>query len=183
MHIGISVKDFKAIVTHAGIINTVVSALYSEPSRPMQISYGEEGMMSEFILMTIGESRGSSVTPGPPPARSGSSRTTARERASLEASSARHSRAGSAAGSNMPPPPRSVAPSIVRESKRSNITKPSPEPPQPSLDNEMFFPYERDDDQQWDPTGDDGDDEDLLLWDASGQNVSAGVHCLVSRVY
>lgn len=52
------------------------------------------------------------------------------------------------------------------------MTRPSPEPPQPSLDNEMFFPDDRDDDHRWDPTADDEDNEDLLLWDANGSNVS-----------
>jgi len=62
LHIVISVKDFKSIITHAGITNTIVKALYSQPSSPMQITYSDEGLLCEFILMTIGESRGSSAT-------------------------------------------------------------------------------------------------------------------------
>lgn len=170
LHIVISVKDFKAIVAHAGILNTVVSAIYSEPSRPMQISYGENGILSEFILMTIGESRGSSVIPGPSAARTGS----VRARVSTEASPSRASKSGSAGHSiTMPPPPRSAAPSICRESQRARISKPSPEPPQPSLsENEMFFPDTRpkDDDRRWDPVGEEEEDEDMLLWDASINN-------------
>jgi len=65
LHIIISVKDFKSIIAHAGMANTMVKALYSRPTSPMQLTYNEDGILSEFILMTIGESRAASATPAP----------------------------------------------------------------------------------------------------------------------
>jgi cell cycle checkpoint control protein RAD9A len=164
LHVIISVKDFKAIVTHAGITSTTVSALYSYPMSPMLLKYNDEGMTCEFILMTIGDFRGSSATPGLTGIRSGSSRPVAKQ--PLEAS---FTRSDAKATASMPPPPRSAAPSIARETARTRTLGPSPPPPQPSLQsNALFFP-EEDDDRRWDPV--DEEDEEMLAWDASGENV------------
>ena len=57
LHIAISVKDFKNIVVHADTMGTIITAMYSQPSRPLQFSYTKEGMKCEFTLMTIGTSR------------------------------------------------------------------------------------------------------------------------------
>jgi cell cycle checkpoint control protein RAD9A len=163
LHVIISVKDFKAIVTHAGITSTTVSVLYSYPMSPMLIKYNDEGITSEFILMTIGDLRGLSTTPGLAGSRSSSSRPVAKQ--PLEASS---SRSDAKATASMPPPPRSAAPSIARETTRTRTLGPSPPPPQPSLQsNALFFP-EEDDDRRWDPVD---EDEEMLAWDASGENV------------
>jgi cell cycle checkpoint control protein RAD9A len=163
LHVIISVKDFKAIVTHAGITSTTVSVLYSYPMSPMLIKYNDEGITSEFILMTIGDLRGLPTTPSLAGSRSSSSRPVAKQ--PLEASS---SRSGAKATASMPPPPRSAAPSIARETTRTRTLGPSPPPPQPSLQsNALFFP-EEDDDQRWDPVD---EDEEMLAWDASGENV------------
>ena len=168
LHVIISVKDFKAIVTHAGITSTTVSALYSYPMSPMLLKYNDEGMTSQFILMTIGDLRGSLTTPGLAGSRSSSSRPVAKQ--PLEASS---TRSDAKATASMPPPPRSAAPSIARETTRTRTLGPSPPPPQPSLQsNALFFP-EEDDDRRWDPV--DEEDEEMLAWDASGENVRVWV--------
>ena len=163
MHIIISVKDFKAIVTHAGITTTTVSALYSYPMNPMLLKYSNEGMTSEFILMTIGDIRGLSTTPGLAGSRSSSTRPVSKQ--PLEASS---TRSDAKAIASMPPPPRSAAPSLARENTRTRTLGPSPPPPQPSLQSDALFFPEEDDDRRWDPVD---DDEDMLAWDASGENV------------
>ena len=84
LHIVISVKDFKAIVAHSGISNTMVKALYSHPASPMQLSYSEDGILSEFILMTIGDSRGASATPAPKATRANSKRPASRQPCTTE---------------------------------------------------------------------------------------------------
>lgn len=58
LHIVISVKDFRAIVQHAGITGNAVSARYSLPARPIQLTYSGDAITCEFLIMTVGE-RGS----------------------------------------------------------------------------------------------------------------------------
>ncbi|TVY35838.1 DNA repair protein rad9 [Lachnellula subtilissima] len=152
LHIVISVKDFKSIITHAGITNTIVKALYSRPQCPMQLTYSDEGMTSEFILMTTGEVRGLSQAPTPNASRAGSKRPVTRQ--PLEAKS----------NSEMPPPPASAAPSRVREDANKRAPRPSPPPPQPSIQANELFMSQNDEDRRWDPVNDD-DDETMLLWD------------------
>ena len=152
LHIVISVKDFKSIITHAGITNTIVKALYSRPQCPMQLTYSDEGMTTEFILMTIGEVRGVSQTSTPNASRTGSKRPASRQ--PLEARS----------NSEMPPPPASAAPSRARENANKRVSRPSPPPPQPSIQSNDLFMPQNDDDRRWDPVNYD-DEEPMLLWD------------------
>jgi len=55
LHIVISVKDFKAIVVHADTLKTSLKAYYSQPTRPLQFSYGCDGLLCDFTLMTSGD--------------------------------------------------------------------------------------------------------------------------------
>lgn len=173
LHIIISVKDFKAMVAHAGITNTMVTALYSRPSSPMQLTYSDEGVISEFILMTIGESRGSSATPAPNAAR-GSKRPASRQL--LESTSSPKRTAAS-----MPAPPMSAAPSISRETTRSRVPRPSPPPPQPGLQSQSLFLPEADDDRKWDPQNFDEEEDEMLLWDTGGEKVRL-MYYFISRM-
>lgn len=164
LHIVISVKDFKSIITHAGIANTIVKALYSHPSNPMQITYSDEGVFCEFILMTIGESRGSSATPAPTASRAASKRPVSRQPLEATPSSRR------TASSNMPPPPIAAAASTSREAAKAKNSRPSPPPPQPSLPADSLFLPE-DEDRRWDPVNYDEEDDEMLLWDIGGESV------------
>ncbi len=166
LHIVISVKDFKSIVTHAGITNTVVKALYSHPSSPIQITYSDEGLLCEFILMTIGESRGSSTTTAPGASRAGSKRPASRQPLEATSSSRR------AAASDMPPPPIATAARVGQEVKAKNSRLPPP-PPQPSLPPSQALFNSEDEDRRWDPVNYDEENDEMLLWDA-GEN-SVGV--------
>lgn len=169
LHIVISVKDFKSIITHAGASSTIVKALYSHPSSPMQITYSDESLFSEFILMTIGESRGSSATPVVNEIRANSKRPASRTPLEATSSSKRTLNSG------MPPPPMSAAPSLNREAARVKIHKtarPSPPPPQPSLQSEALFVPGEDDDQTWDPVNFDEEEDEMLLYDAQQNAVS-----------
>ncbi|KAL8631235.1 hypothetical protein Q9189_003080 [Teloschistes chrysophthalmus] len=183
MLVAISVKDFRAIVLHAETLKTSVQAQYSFPTRPMQIFYHEHGLQCEFTLATIGNHRGSSVTPAPIsnrnspaiPMEARSSRPASAQPAQTTSDRVNDDRSREA----MPPPsqPASrsfpLAPSIQpvpgnfqRESLSQRSSRPSPPPPKASLDPESLFLPAGDDDQQWDETNYD-DDEDVLGWDAS----------------
>lgn len=166
LHIIISVKDFKAMVAHAGISNVVVKAMYSHPSSPMQISYSDEGIMSELIFMTIGESRGGSATPAPDGSRTGSKR---QSRQPLQATSSPKTTAAP-----MLPPPMSGASGLNREITRSKVPRPSPPPPQPSIQSQGLF-VGGDEDRRWDPATFD-EEEEMLLWDTGGEKVREKDH-------
>ena len=131
----------------------------------MQLKYHDEGITCEFILMTIGDARGSSTTPGLGVPRSNLNRPIIRQ--PLDAAS---NRSVPASASSMPPPPRTAAPIISRESTRARLPRPSPPLPQPSLQSNALFVPEDDDDRRWNPAYE--EDEEMLGWDASADNVS-----------
>ncbi|CAG8970877.1 hypothetical protein HYALB_00000856 [Hymenoscyphus albidus] len=163
LHIVVSVKDFKSIITHAGITATVVKACYSRPASPMQLTYTDGGgVLSEFILMTIGEVRSKSATPIPNVSRA-ASRAVSNRPASRQPPDAT-SNSGRATPSEMPPPPRTAS-MRERETGKSKMTRPSPPPPQPSIPSDALFVPAADGDQVWDPVNYDDDDDAMLLWD------------------
>jgi cell cycle checkpoint control protein RAD9A len=159
-HIVISVRDFKAIVMHAGISSVTVSVAYSVPSRPLQIRYSDVGVDCEFILMTIGTYDGD-------PATSSAVRGNAARKPSSRLSSARPERM---AGAMAPPArpltlrrPREIVPDPAADGLLGTSTTSS------MVYNPMFF-TEADDDRQWDPTNE--EDEEMLGWDAKADEVS-----------
>jgi cell cycle checkpoint control protein RAD9A len=180
-HIAISVKDFKAIVTHAETLNASVSAHYSRPTRPLQMSYGVEGMLCEFTLMTVRDFRDGVPTPSGSGARTLSGvlarQATPTGAGSVGPTSTRaDSRAVSISGNMAPPPMRaSTVGAQEDESRPSTQTRrrPSPPPPRPSMDpHSLFFS-----DHEADNDGD-GDDDDfneiwgneadeMIAWDVS----------------
>lgn len=170
LHIGISVKDFKAIVTHAETLKTSITALYSFPTQPMQLSYCEYGMQCEFTLMTIGDYRGGSVTPAPAPVRQMSAAPA--ERPQPRQSTAQIPPVTTLQKSTtMPPPSEPASRSFTREPQSQRIQRPSPPPPKASLDPEsLFIPIDEDEDRVWGERNYD-DERDMLGWDASANNV------------
>ncbi|ESZ92297.1 hypothetical protein SBOR_7337 [Sclerotinia borealis F-4128] len=167
LHIVISVKDFKSIIAHAGITNTNIRAVYSNPSSPMQLMYSEGGMQCEFILMTTGEARAASATPTADGTRTASKKPAVRQ--PLEAtSSLKRTRSGSEMA-----PPTGPAPSLARENTRRKISRPSPPPPEPSIQSQALFLPANDDDRRWDPVDYEDEDNEMLLWDAGVDESSA----------
>ena len=167
LHVGISVKDFKAIVTHAETLKTSITALYTFPTRPLQLSYEDHGMRCEFTLMTIGEYRGGSVTPAPaaiPQAPAASAaRMPSRESTVQDAVQTKSDK--------MPPPAQPASRSFTKKSPNQRIPRPSPPPPQASMDPEsLFLPIEEDEDRVWAERNYE-EDEDTLGWNASASNV------------
>lgn len=178
LHIILSVKDFKSIISHASILDTEVTASYSHPSKPMQIKYGDDAMKSEFILMTLGDYRGQSATPQPAAAN-------VREQAqrqSRESQVPQQLQQQSSAGMRLPPsmsmgPPQ---PSLPR-SATANVMQQTPNirmPPTPAThkvrplleEDSLFVEQDDDEDQQWNPLE---EDEEMLGWDANAVYVSA----------
>ncbi|KAI9673416.1 MAG: hypothetical protein M1817_002878, partial [Caeruleum heppii] len=163
LHIGISVKDFKAIVIHAETLKTSVKALFSYPTRPMQLLYQAEGMLCEFTLMTIGDYRGTSVTPAPAEMRSLADRTV--------------NRAEPTGRPNVQEPPRTQAQMLppqneqVQPPEPSSLAwqerEPSHTPATASLERQSLFFAEHERDRRWDPPDFSNEDEDILRWDPS----------------
>lgn len=167
LHIGISIKDFKAIVTHADTLKTSITALYSFPTRPMQLSYHEHGMQCEFTLMTIGDYRGGSVTPAPAAVRQVSA-------APAEIPTSRQPTVQTVLQPRttiMMPPSQPLSRRFTKEPQSQRTQRPSPPPPKASFNTEsLFLPADEDDDRIWGEMNYD-DEHDTLGWDASANNV------------
>lgn len=185
VHIGISVKDFKAVVMHAETLKTSITALYSYPTRPMQLYYQEKGLLCEFTLMTIGDYRSSSITPAPAMVHNSSaaainrasSTTSIDAGPSIAQTENRFSHRDSAQGhqkdlnKSMPPPPPPSSRSFTREPPSQRPTRPSPPPPKASLDPEsLFLPPEEDEERKWGERTFE-EDEDTLGWDSNAHKV------------
>ncbi|KAJ9151850.1 DNA repair protein rad9 [Pleurostoma richardsiae] len=172
LHIIISVKDFRAILQHAGLTSGTLSASYSRPGRPLKLAYNGDGIICEFILMTVGE-KGTAAQKKLKGRVNGAKAA----RPALEAASSRgvsvatENRPQSEAPQEQPPkvpPPRS---SIARHSQFE--MRPPPIQPPSTLRSESLFMPQDDDDQQWEPMNQEEDADEgenaRLEWDASNQ--------------
>lgn len=185
LHIVISVKDFRAIIQHAGITGNALSARYSLPARPIQLSYSGDAISCEFLIMTVGE-RGSN-----PAQKTKKGRKTAPQNMGprLEATSRRTSVAPSEAAQQQPQP----QPSAPLPASRHIPPNPTPHmsaaragasrlgafdlrpsqrpPPPPTMQSESLFV----DDDGWEPVRDedeDGEENARLEWDHNADPVS-----------
>lgn len=182
IHIAVSLKDIKAIVTHAGSLNASLSAFYSDPGRPLQLAYEHDGMKCEFTLMTMADVRASqtfaTVTrvenrplAGPVP-RAYSPSVLPQSR---DTSQSQSQRLPSDDGPLFRPTPSLQ----VRPSVPPQMRPPSPPSPRTSLSQVLpsqpipqglFLPYDSDDDSDDDLAKRLDDwDEPMLRWD-SGVN-------------
>lgn len=169
VHIVISVKDFKAIVTHAETLQGPISAYFSAPARPLQFVYENFGMHCEFTLMTIGDGRASSALPQ---TKFISTRTQ-----SSRQPSAAPVQPSARTTSTMAPPPRPARskampilsqrpPLKPHEIHRSTTNETDPDP------ESLFLPG-GDDEQDWDPPNYDQEpEEEMLGWDAANERPS-----------
>lgn len=158
VHTAISVKDFKAVILHADTLKASIYALYSHPTRPLQLSYTDQGMQCEFTLMTMGEYRGSSVmttasrpsTAQPPP------------RQNSRGPVIKESRAQSV--NSMPPPVQPASRSFGRDGASQRLSRPSPPPPRASVNEESLFVADDDEEEKlWGEKNLD-EDEGELRW-------------------
>ncbi|TKA70059.1 hypothetical protein B0A55_06242 [Friedmanniomyces simplex] len=167
MHIVISVKDFKAIVTHAETLRAPISCHFSLPTRPLQFSYHNLGMHSEFTLMTTGDMRAASTTPNP---QFVSNRGSSRQPSVIPAQATGRS------ASEMPPPPRpGISKPLLSQSQRTSakaqVRQPSMTESDP--DPESLFMPDGDEDPRWEPLNYEQDEgEEMLGWDANNEHPS-----------
>ncbi|EDU51507.1 DNA repair protein Rad9 [Pyrenophora tritici-repentis] len=164
MHIIINVKDFKAIVVHADTLKTSLKAFYSQPTRPLQFSYGSDSLICEFTLMTSGDYTAAPAIPTPAP-QAMSSRHTSRAPSTtiVEREDSRSFR------SDMPPP---VQPASRRDGsgrlRNPGSRQASAAQAQPTRhDSDSLFVPD-DEDAAWAPL--DYDKEETLGWDASASH-------------
>ncbi|KAL6850681.1 hypothetical protein ACO1O0_007805 [Amphichorda felina] len=185
LHIVISVKDFRAIIQHAGITGNDLSACYSLPARPIQLSYSSDAISCEFLIMTVGE-RGTNPAQKTKKGRKNAASHNTGPR--LEAASRRTSVAPSEAHpqgaepqGQMPPPASrphlNPTPSATRASA-SRIgafdLRPTQQPPPATNNSESLFV----EDEGWEPVRDEDDDEDnaRLEWDHSADPNPSALH-------
>lgn len=170
LHIGIIVKDFRAIVAHAESMRADVSARYSRGNRPMQISYGQGGVTAEFTLMTR-----STATNVPNGARNSTPARDLSVRAVSQAPSIARAPSVPAttqtAPSEMPPPAtRPTAPSIRPTLSKGSSNDDAPAPSASLNPDSLFIPAD-DEDQQWDEP-DYGEEQDIVTWDNASASAS-----------
>ena len=187
LHVVISVKDFRAIIQHAGITGNDISARYSLPSKPIQLTYSGDAISCEFLIMTVGE-RGSTTGQRTKKGRKAATQDSAPR---LEATSRRTSVAPSEAQAPQSLPPtgasstinadpspasRMMPPAITPQMSGARATisrlgafdlRPSQRvPPPATMRSESLFV----EDESWEPVEDEDEDDEhnaRLEWDHS----------------
>ncbi|KAG5950100.1 hypothetical protein E4U53_005482 [Claviceps sorghi] len=180
LHIVISVKDFRAIIQHAGVTGNAIFARYSLPAKPIHLSYSGDALSCEFLVMTVGE-RGKNPTQKIKKGRHGAGNITGprleavSQRTSVAPSeSINHARnqpsqpTATLAKRGMPNPtmPHPSAPRASASRMGAFDLRPSQKLPPPTVRSESLFV----DDNGWEPVGDedeDAEEEARLEWDHS----------------
>lgn len=185
LHIVISVKDFRAIIQHAGVTGNAISARYSLPAKPIHLSYSGDALSCEFLVMTVGE-RGKNPTQKVKKGRHGAGNSTGPR---LEAVSQRASVAPSESinhpqnhqpsqtraaltknGLPNPTTPHLSAPRASASRMGAFDLRPTQKPPPPTISSESLFVEDR----GWEPVRDEDEDveeEARLEWDHSADPV------------
>lgn len=177
LHIAITLKDFKAIITHAETTGALITARYTRPCRPLQLAYDFEGVRTEFTLMTTGENDNEDF----PSSRAAVPELSARQ----TPAPVQVSQSNTASNTEQMPPPRSrsIRPltGTTNRVKETNVESQQPPPPSIHFDS-LFVPA--DDDRQWDvPNGEDETmAEDMLGWDATADQVRASRPYFVEKI-
>ncbi|KAK4152853.1 hypothetical protein C8A00DRAFT_34427 [Chaetomidium leptoderma] len=169
LHIIISVKDFRAILQHAQMTSGALTTIYSNPGRPMKLSYSTDGVLCEFILMTVGEK--DALTQKHKNPRANAAKSTA-----PQLDSASH-RGSSVANDNQPNPPQPASrppqqKTTVRPRQPAFEIRPSPMPPPTTARSDSLFVDQAEDDEQWEPVNPDEEEEEetgRLEWNATNE--------------
>lgn len=170
------------MIAHAETAGAIITVRYTRPSRPMQLAYDLEGLRSEYTLMTTGDP-GEDAPDSSRPQELSARQTPAPIQSNGSRPSQPRSSSRAMDGRQMPPPPsrsRSIRP-LTGTSARNTQTQAQTQaqsesqPPPASMNFEnfesLFVPA--DDDGQWDVPNDDEETEDVLGWDAMGDQVRA----------
>lgn len=175
LHIIISVKDFRASLQHAQITSGELATYYSEPGRPMKLSYSADGILCDFILMTVGEQ--DAITQKHKNTRARASKTPKPGPASKPDGSVASNQAEEVPKPVQNPPQQNTPP---RPRQTQFAIRPPPVPPRPPVtarsdrSDSPLFVEQDDEDQQWEPV--DREDEDevdnaRVDWNATGEPV------------
>lgn len=179
LHIIISVRDIRAILQHANWTSSELNAAYSRPGRPMKISYNGDGMICEFVMMTVDEKGTAAQKKGQSKAAAKAARpalnaapNTPAAQVNNHARQPNPPREQQAQQASMPPPARrSAAP----RSSQFDIRAPLAQPPSTLKSDSLFLP-QPDEDEQWEPVNPDEDDEEgenpRLEWGSSNDPAS-----------
>ena len=169
VHLGINVKDFKNIVLHADSLKSTVAAMYSQSRRPLQFSYTGEGLRCEFTLMTSDGFGGPSAQTATRPAL----------REAIRPNAHSIGRAHTERTSDMAPTTRSTSNTTSRDRGRLGRRGEGQTTAVNSRDDTPgLFVSADDEDQEWDPHNPQNEDEDMLGWDVTGEDVSGSLDCL-----
>jgi cell cycle checkpoint control protein RAD9A len=163
LHIIISVKDFKAIVIHADTLKTNLKAHYAQPARPLQFSYGCDGMLCEFTLMTSGEYNAATAPTAVP------QQVPTRVNSRAQSFATERSENRSMRSEMLPPSEPASRPAAQRRipgSRKDSSPKPA------EAESESLFVGRDEDDSRWEPV-DYNNDEETLGWDASAEHDAA----------
>ncbi|OJJ46704.1 hypothetical protein ASPZODRAFT_2130135 [Penicilliopsis zonata CBS 506.65] len=172
LHVAINLKDFKSVVSHADSLDATITARYTRPCRPLQLAYEIEGLRCEFTLMTRGEADGEQT--------SSSSRSNAPQLSARQTPVPIPVRQVHSKNTNDNAPPvrtqassRSIRPLTGNSTLNTQRSSSAPKPPAASVDlDSLFVPV--DDDRQWDEPNYEAQDEDVLGWDATGDQEPLG---------
>jgi cell cycle checkpoint control protein RAD9A len=170
LHIIISVKDFRAILQHAQMTSGALTTSYSNPGRPMKLSYSTDGVLCEFILMTVGEKDALTQKHRNP-------RASAAKAAATQLDAASH-RGSSVGNDNQPNPPptasRQPQKTPIRPRQPAFEIRPSPMPPPTTARSDSLFVDQAEDDEQWEPVNPDEEEVEengRLEWNATNEPV------------
>lgn len=184
LHIIISVKDFRAILQHAQVVSGELTTSYSNPGRPMKLTYNSEGILCEFILMTVGEKDAMGQKHKNPRANSAAPKGPGRPE--LDAGSRRGSSVVNENRTQPGAPGTSARPARHKSPVRSRqpgfeirpqpmAPPPRPPPPPASEASDSLF-VAQDEDQEWEPLNPDEEEEesgaDRLEWNSNNEPVS-----------
>jgi cell cycle checkpoint control protein RAD9A len=167
MHLIISVKDFKSIITHAVTLKASVNALYSTPGRPLQFNYGLEGVQCQFTLMTAGDYHN---TPAPSATNKLLRKEPSRPKSSVDNDGAPSTRSAS---TEMPPPAIAKARKLAGRLGQNESATGSMFSNRSDRDSESLFVQQEEEDRQWDPAQYENEEESLG-WNATIDNVRTG---------
>ncbi|KAM7223711.1 hypothetical protein V8F06_000727 [Rhypophila decipiens] len=195
LHVIISVKDFRAILQHAQLTSGDLTASYGDPGRPMKLSYSRDGVICDFILMTVGEKDASIQKHKDSRAKSSDAAKAGQQaQPGLDSASQRPS---SVTGKNVnqqtserPNQPLSTPTRLPAVRQPGFEMRPPPLPaPGSARSDSLFVQQDDDQDQMWEPVNPDEEDEEeatdnsRLEWNATNEpNPSLRISSYLSKL-
>ncbi|KAJ4304291.1 hypothetical protein N0V88_001904 [Collariella sp. IMI 366227] len=172
LHIIISVKDFRAILQHAQMTSGALTTSYSNPGRPMKLSYSTDGVLCEFILMTVGEKDAMTQKHKNPRASAAKA-----VRPELDSGSHRGSSVANNENQQAPSEPssRSLQQKTPAQPRNSAFEiRPQPMAPPATAQSESLFVGQGEEDEQWEPVNPEEEEDEesaRLEWNATNEPV------------